>query len=218
MAEQIDVKQSNKALIITGILIGILVIGLITNGFGIVGHIINGGGNSEQNISLSRGESPSLGNPNAPVKIYVFSDFSCPYCAEFATNTLLKIEEEYASTGKAEIIFKYLKTHGTGQAAMDVGYALNEQGLFWEFHDLAFREQENVGNLDRMKELAEEVGANMTQLEEFLESNKANYLSQQDINSAVSNNIRATPTAVVNNQILLGPSYEEFKSAIDKQI
>src|SRR3989344_7581290 len=154
MEEQNIEKGSNKTLIITGIVVALLVVGLITNGFGLLtGGVI-------QTSQLEIGNSPVLGNANAPVTIYEFSDFSCPYCAaaEGYNQPVIsslkardssweapfpKIVEEYVNTGKVKIVFKYSPGHGTGVPAHLIALALQEQNLFWKFHEEAFANQQD---------------------------------------------------------------------------
>lgn len=217
MAEQIDKKESNKALIITGIIIALLVVGLITNGFGLISMF--SAKNTGNVASLSVDNSPVLGSANAPVIIYEFSDFSCQYCAKTAKNAMSQVISTYVNTGKAKLVFKYFPTHATGQAAHVVGYALNEQGLFWKFHEKAFANQADVGDMDKMKDLAKELGANMTKIDEFIASNRANYLAQQDVAMGTTAGVTATPTFIVNGQMIVGNQpFTAFQTVIDKEL
>ena len=42
----------------------------------------------------------SRGNPAAPITVYEFSDFQCPFCRQFWEKTLPILEHEYIATGK----------------------------------------------------------------------------------------------------------------------
>src|SRR3989338_3895723 len=152
--DEVDKRESNKALWISGIVIALLVIGLFTNGFGLLNKKDNKDG---PYVKLEIGNSPVLGDANAPVTIYEFSDFSCPYCeATEGTNSQVisalqsrnpgweapvpLIKEKYVKTGKAKIIFKYFPGHGAAGAAHAVAFGLKEQNndLFWKFAEKAF--------------------------------------------------------------------------------
>jgi protein-disulfide isomerase len=216
-------KSSNKALWITGVVVALVVVALITNGFGIFnsGNSITGGTTGTVKVPLAIGESPVLGNENASVTIYEFSDFSCPYCAIADKNLLPSIEQEYVNTGKAKIVFKYFPGHGQGEASQIVGYALNYQNpeLFWKFADLAFSNQADTGDLDKMKALASNIGADMNELNSYIASNKANFMMQQDIQMAQANGVQGTPTFIVNGKTIVGvSSYSDFKKVIDSAL
>jgi protein-disulfide isomerase len=46
----------------------------------------------------------AFGNPAAPVRLDVFSDFECPACRSFHMNMLPQIERDYGPTGKLYIV------------------------------------------------------------------------------------------------------------------
>jgi protein-disulfide isomerase len=46
----------------------------------------------------------SFGNPAAPVRLDIFSDFECPACRAFHTELLPQIERDYGPTGKIYIV------------------------------------------------------------------------------------------------------------------
>ncbi len=54
---------------------------------------------------------PHIGSPNAPVKVLIFEDVHCPFCAKFYNETLPKVLKNYVDTGKVEFIFKDLVVH-----------------------------------------------------------------------------------------------------------
>ena len=48
---------------------------------------------------------PFIRQTDAPVTIVFWSDFQCPFCKKFETESLSQIIEKYVSTGKAKIVF-----------------------------------------------------------------------------------------------------------------
>ena len=48
----------------------------------------------------------SLGNPNAPIKMEVFSDYECPACGRFYEGTLRPLIDDYVSSGKVYLVHR----------------------------------------------------------------------------------------------------------------
>ena len=88
---------------------------------------------------VSIDDDPVLGDPNAPVTMIAFSDFRCPFCERFATDAFVKIKKDYVDTGKVKYILRDFSIHPpqSDDAALGAQCA-NEQGKFWEYHDMLF--------------------------------------------------------------------------------
>ncbi len=196
--------------------------------------------NNPQNSALQIGNSPILGDENAPVIIYEFTDFSCPFCAaaegkNFEVINMLKsrisgweapvplIKKNYVETGKVKLVFKYFPGHGTAVAAHAVALGLNEQNpeLFWKFAEIAFSSQStlNLNDLNKMKGIAIELGANKTKLEDYLASKAYELQMSDDIEMARANNVEGTPAFFINGEIISGAkSFSDFEEIIAKAL
>lgn len=241
MAEVIDPKEANKALWISGAVIVLLVVGLFTNGFGLLSrsNTADAGRSNQQAgafVKLAVNGAPTLGEVNAPVTIYEFSDFSCPYCAAaagFNSEVIASLKEDkplwqapvpeikkrYIDTGKVKLVFKYYPGHGAGNSAHLAGWCLNEQELFWQFHERAFAQQVDVGSMNAMKALAAELGADTTKLDECLSSRRYNARFQEDKSMGDSNGVRGTPAFFINGKLITGAqSFDAFESLIKREL
>jgi protein-disulfide isomerase len=206
-------KESNKALWITGIILVIFLIAIITNGFGIFDN------KNSKTVNITIGNSPVLGNPDSKITIYIFSDFSCPFCQVLATQTMPLVVKNYVNTGKAKIVFKYYPTHSQAEAAHKVAFCLNQQNLFWRFHDTAFANPINLNNIDKMKSLALTIGADKEKLNSCLNSTDFNAEFQKDISLAKLNALQGTPTIIINDRLYSGALfYQEIKTILDKLV
>ena len=194
--------------------------------------------NSGKTIELSIGNSPVLGEENAPVTIYEFTDFSCPYCeaAEGANEQVVSflqskspgweapvplIKENYVKTGKAKIVFKYFPGHGAAEAAHAVSLGLNEQNpdLFWKFAEKTFTMPDDLNSLSKMMELAVSLGANETLLSDYISSRE--YQTQMDEDTAMgkANGIKGTPTFFINGEMVSGAQpFSVFEGIIEKKL
>src|SRR5881628_2783703 len=86
----------------------------------------------------------SKGRRDAPVTVYEMSDFQCPYCRDFALNTLPTLEREYVASGKVRFVFINLpltKLHANAVAAAEAAMCAAQQQKFWPMHDLLFQRQ-----------------------------------------------------------------------------
>lgn len=97
---------------------------------------------------------PLRGNKLAGVAMIVFSDFQCPFCARFATDTMPILEKEYVEAGRLQIAFRHfpLEIHPFAPKAATAADCAGEQGRFWEMHDKLFANNrsltaETVGKL-----------------------------------------------------------------------
>ncbi|HXV47097.1 MAG TPA: thioredoxin domain-containing protein [Nitrososphaera sp.] len=171
--------------------------------------------------SLTIGGSPVRGDPSAPVTIVEFSNFQFPNCGRFARNTAPQIVEEYIETGKANMVCKHFPIRGPdSMAASLASQCTNEQGKFWEFHDLLFNSQEAEGSgwtsPANMKEFASELGLDSERYSSFVEND---FAFAREIGAT------GTPTFVgVKSDgsepegILGAPPFSSFKAVLDKKI
>jgi len=90
----------------------------------------------------------TLGSPRAPVTLVEYADMQCPYCAEYARNTLPILIRDYVRTGKVKLVFRGLEFVGPdSDVALRAVYAAGRQNKLWNYLDLMFANQgtENTG-------------------------------------------------------------------------
>src|SRR3989338_450138 len=57
-------------------------------------------------VKASADDDAFLGEKNAPVEIIEFSDYQCPFCRKFWTETLPSRKQEYIDTGKVKFVYR----------------------------------------------------------------------------------------------------------------
>ena len=83
--------------------------------------------------------SPTLGNLDAPITLIEFGDYQCHFCNVFFQSTEDEILEKYVKTGKVKMIFKDYNIIGPDSINASHGtHCANDQGLFWEYHDILY--------------------------------------------------------------------------------
>ena len=160
---------------------------------------------------------PMIGDADAPVTIVEVSDFQCPFCERFYSQTYLALKEDYVDTGKVKIVFRDfpLSFHPEAEPSAIAAECANEQGKFWEFHDLIF---ENQGSMSASAYLqwAEEIGLDMDQFSECVDTQKYKSEVADDYNDGGRLGITGTPGFFVNGELVTGAQpYSVFAAAIE---
>jgi protein-disulfide isomerase len=161
----------------------------------------------------------TLGNADAPVTIYEYSDFQCPYCRVAAAEVVPALDKEYLATGKAKFIFKVLAFIGQeSRWAAEAALCARDQGKFWEYHNKLYEEQngENKGAfvVENLKRFALEIGLNEGDFNTCLDQEK--YAAEiADVASEAENRgVNSTPTFFVG-QTQVDGTYEAISTAIE---
>ncbi len=93
-------------------------------------------------------DGAALGEPDAPVTLVEFADIQCPFCAQWANETLPVYVDEYVRDGKLRIEFRPLTFIGDdSDRGARLAIAAGEQGKLWNVVELLYRNQggENAG-------------------------------------------------------------------------
>lgn len=79
-----------------------------------------------------------LGDENAPVTMIIFSDYECPYCQRFETETMPQVIENFVDTGLVNVVFRDfpLSFHENAHLASEAAECAGDYDLYWEYHDL----------------------------------------------------------------------------------
>ena len=155
-----------------------------------------------------------LGNENAPVTIEEYTNFLCSHCADFALQTLPKIEQNYISTGKVKMVIYVLPPYELARA----GYCANQAGKFLELEDYIFNHQADIKQAQDVLDAAKKLGLGDS-FEQCYNSDSANKASQDWYNKATENKVEGTPTFYINGEQIVGAlPYEDFQKAIDSKL
>lgn len=149
--------------------------------------------------SLLSGSPPTLGSPNAPVTIVEFGDYQCPTCGGWYHSQEAQLIQNLIMPGKAKLVWRDFDYYGPDSvSASEAAYAAGEQGKFWQFHDLLFQSQQTPNNgwanRQNMDTFARQLGLNMTQFEQSLNSGKYDSIVNSNHDLGVQGGVTETPT------------------------
>jgi len=158
--------------------------------------------------------APSRGNAAAPVTVVMFSDFQCPACS--ATHPVLqKVLAEYGD--KIHFVvrdFPLTTIHDHSYRAALAGYAAYQQGKFFEYIEILYKNQSTLDDASLSK-YAASVGLNVKRFELDLSSENAAAYVKKDMADGNAYGISSTPTIFVNGVKVRRLSADGFRETID---
>jgi len=152
-------------------------------------------------INLKNG-SPILGSKNAPVTIIKFGDYQCESCYYWFHNDRADIIDNYIETGKAKFVFVDLPFLGRDSiTAAQATYCAEDQGRYWDYHNILYNFQEEVDNgwasKDRLIAFAYNLDMNMDEFNHCMDSSKYNKRVKANYDEAIKHGVEATPTFII---------------------
>ena len=162
-------------------------------------------------------KGPARGPENAPVTMVEFSDFQCPYCGR-AHDTVEQVMQSYP--GKVKLVFRHfpLDFHKNAEKAAEAAMCANEQGKFWEYHDVLFKNQQTL-EVAQLKDHAKSVGLDGTSFSACLDSGKYKKTVDDDMAAGQKVGVTGTPAFFINGVMLSGAQpFDEFKKVIDHEL
>jgi protein-disulfide isomerase len=175
--------------------------------------------------------APVKGSNSAKVTLIEFGDFQCHFCARFATQTESQIDQQYISNGKVNMIFKHFAWYGPDSVAAAIAsQCANDQGKFWEFHNILYQNQGEINtgwaSKDNLEKFASQVeGLDRTQFDSCLDSGKYRSYVESDKSLATSLGFEGTPGFIVEKsdgsepvKITGAYPFATFQQAIDQKL
>lgn len=182
-------------------------------------------------IDVSVDDDAMTGNKDAKVTLVEFSDFECPFCERYFTDTLPQIRENYVATGKIKYVFRDapLPFHADAVPAANAAECVREQSndeVYFQYHDILYSNQTAL-SVEKLKEYATQLtGVTMDKekLASCIDSGKYNDEVAADLAEGQDYATKTigrfgTPMFFINGMPVSGAQdYSVFKDAIDKAL
>jgi protein-disulfide isomerase len=177
---------------------------------------------------LSNG-SPILGDPNAPITLVEFGDYQCHYCNVFFQSIEKDIVKNYVDTGKVKIIFKDYNIIGEDSVIASQGaHCANDQGLFWEYHDILYSnwtgENNGWASSENLAIFAQQIDLNMNKWSECMKKGSHSQIILKSNDDARTLELTGTPAFFIINsegkvtKLFGAQPFEVFKKIFDNQL
>jgi protein-disulfide isomerase len=167
-----------------------------------------------------------LGNANAPVTVTEFGDPQCPVCAAFSEQVAPELISSEVKGGSVKYQFQpFIIIGPDSKPAMRAALAAGEQGRFWNYLQLFYRNQgeENSGYVtdDFMTSIARAAGVpDMGKWNQSRNSSQWDSVIANGGNQAESLGFNGTPSILVEGpngqKALSGFGLSEIRSAIQQ--
>jgi protein-disulfide isomerase len=100
-----------------------------------------------ENVFITTDGEPAVGEKTAKVTMVEFSDYQCPFCGRYFSQTLPQVMDEYVKTGKIRYVFRDFpleSIHPFAEKAGEAAHCAGEQGKYWEMHDRLYKNQQQL--------------------------------------------------------------------------
>ena len=154
---------------------------------------------------------PFLGNPDAAMVIYEFSDYNCGYCKR----VFQPLQDLIAADGDIKVVIKEFPILSqTSLLAAQAGIAAQAQGVFPDFHR-AMMTARGAISMDSILDAARTAGADLDRLQADMNSPAVAAIIERTRMAATQLEISGTPGLVIGSQVIPGAiSLEQMREIV----
>ncbi|QUX27413.1 thioredoxin domain-containing protein [Nocardiopsis akebiae] len=164
----------------------------------------------------------AMGAADAPVVLIVYSDYLCPFCADWVRRTQPELVEAYVDPGLVRIEWREFPYLGEASRLLARGaVAAGNQDRFWEYHARVYAAPEDfTGGADEvrasMRDAAGEIGLDTDAFARDLDSAETGTAVERDFTEGQDMGMSGTPAFLVNGDPVLGAQpLEAFTDSVD---
>lgn len=171
-----------------------------------------------------KAEGYVLGSPTAPVELIEFADFECPSCGQYAALTEPDVRTRLVNTGQVRVRYLDfpLEMHANTWDASLAASCANDQGKFWEMHDLIFANQDKWnGEATKrprgvLSDLAKGLGLDMSKYGSCMDAETHRAQIQANQQEGIRRQVNQTPTFVIGDKQIPGAlPFDRLKELVD---
>jgi protein-disulfide isomerase len=168
----------------------------------------------------------SVGNPAAPMRMDLYSDFTCPHCRTLHQETLPRIMADYVTPGKAYLVFHEFTLTGPGhehsKTASLYAAAAARVGKYQQVCDALFQTQTSWAVSGKVWETVSTVltAGEQKKVQALFNDPAVAAEVQHDLELGMAAHVDRTPTLVMTRKGKQTPwsswtDYGLFKSMVD---
>ena len=163
------------------------------------------------------------GDEDAPIEMIEYASFTCPHCATFHADVYPKLKINYIDKGLVKFIYREVYFDKYGMWASMIARCAGP-GKFFGMTDQIYRKQSvwaraesDVAIVTELRKIGLLAGLDETQLGECLQDGvKLRALVEWYSENAKRDEIKSTPTLVINGEKHSNQSYEKLTEILDE--
>ena len=163
------------------------------------------------------------GDENAPIEMIEYASFTCPHCATFHANVYPKLKINYIDKGLVKFIYREVYFDKYGMWASMIARCAGPE-KFFGMTDQIYRKQSvwaraesDVAIVTELRKIGLLAGLDETQLGQCLQDSvKLRALVEWYSENAKRDEIKSTPTLVINGEQHSNQSYEKLTKILDE--
>ncbi len=218
----------NRRLVLWGVALAITGGGLIwKNSLGSTGvQPVAGASDQPSDVDISSVVEMTMGPEDARVTIIEYASFTCPHCARFHQGPFKQMKVDYIDKGLVHFIYRDVYFDRFGLMAAQIARCGGRK-RFFAIVDLLYTQQREwiAGGDDaakitaNLRKIGKVAGFEEDTLDACLsDRGKAETLVAWYNKNAQADNVRSTPSFIINGEPVSNRSYDDFKKVIDAKL
>ena len=179
---------------------------------------------ADENAEVTIAEM-TLGSEEAEVEIVEYASYTCPHCATFHTEIYPQLKKSYIETGKVRFIYREVYFDKYSLWASVIARCAGPS-KFFGLTDLIYQSQKKWSRagddnaiMSELKKLAKVAGLTDDKIKSCLTNKeKVRALVEWYKTNASNDEIKSTPSFVINGEKFSNMGYDEFSSIIESKI
>jgi protein-disulfide isomerase len=177
--------------------------------------------------SAQESEIPDMiqGDADAKVEIIEYASYTCPHCASFHAGLYKDLKKDYIETGKVKFIYREVYFDRFGLWASMIARCAGPD-RFFGMTDLIYKEQslwsragDPAAIVVELRKIGLKGGLDNDALDACLEdADNAQALVAWYQENAERDNIRSTPSFLINGEPYSNMNYADFSAIIDEKL
>jgi protein-disulfide isomerase len=165
------------------------------------------------------------GDSTAKTWVIIASDFQCPFCRQWHSESYKQFVDEYVRTGKVKVAYINfpLGQHQNAVPTAIAAMCASAQNRFWQYHDALFDTQARWQSLPQprpvLDSIARAVGVDFAPWSKCVDSEKMRPLVFADRDRAAQSGVQSTPTFIIGKHVIAGTiPMSEMRPVLDSAI